>query len=122
MLRSQRLCTFPITQCFPLFFPSILDYHTHQVFGTPGARIVTWYMYLSDVEAGGETQFPNIPVKVQPKKGRVLVWSNVLDQDPEEEDLLARHEALPVVEGLKYGATAWFSHRNQREMPNRCRG
>ena len=96
------------------------DYHTHQVHMTPGARVVTWYMYLSDVEEGGQTQFPFVDVRVQPKRGRVAVWSNIRDDAPLEEDLLARHQALPVEKGLKYGATAWFHHRNIRDIDPGC--
>jgi 2OG-Fe(II) oxygenase superfamily len=92
------------------------DYDAHQVYAQAGLRSITWYMYLNDVTKGGETQFPRIPVRVQPKKGRVLVWSNIRDDDPIEEDIRARHEALPVLEGVKYGATAWFHQRNVREI------
>jgi prolyl 4-hydroxylase len=84
------------------------DYHTVNALMSGGARVVTWLMYTEDVEEGGETNFPRIPVKIRPKKGRALVWSNVRDDDPLEEDLLARHEALPLVKGRKYAATAWF--------------
>eukprot|EP00977_Amphora_coffeiformis_P028089 scaffold34690_cov288-Amphora_coffeaeformis.AAC.4 len=97
------------------------DYHTHQASAKPGARVVTWYMYLADVEEGGETQFPYMDIKVKPKLGRVLVWSNIRDDDPMEENLFARHEALPVVKGTKYGATAWYHHRNIREVEDACR-
>ena len=83
--------------------------------------MVTWYMYLSDVEEGGETMFTFLDIKVQPKRGQSLVWSNVLDNEPDEEDYYARHQALPVIKGLKYGATAWFHHRNIREVDDDCR-
>mmetsp|Transcript_39945 Transcript_39945/g.96405 ORF Transcript_39945/g.96405 Transcript_39945/m.96405 type:complete len:504 (+) Transcript_39945:2499-4010(+) len=105
------------------FYKEHNDYDAHQVFASAGARSITWYMYLSTVPEGGETQFPRIPIKVAPKQGRVLVWSNIRDDDPIEEDLLARHEALPVIskDSLKYGATAWFHSQNIRQVPYHCR-
>ena len=96
------------------------DYHSYQAFSQTGARVLTALMYLSDVEEGGETRFPYLDVNIQPKKGRVLIWSNVLDGQPDEEALLARHEALPVVRGEKYAATAWFHARDYRSAPKHC--
>jgi len=62
-------------------------------------------MYLNDVEQGGGTNFPYLDLTVMPKRGRVLMWANVQDEDPDEEHLHARHQALPVISGEKYGAT-----------------
>lgn len=104
------------------FYHEHADYHPHQAYG---ARAITWYMYLSDVTNGGETQFPRLPfpLSIEPRKGRVLVWSNVLDGDPLEEDTMARHAALPLGHkgGIKYGATAWFHHRPIRRVRPECR-
>lgn len=36
-----------------------------------GPRILTFFLYLSDVEEGGETGFPKMNLQVTPKKGRV---------------------------------------------------
>lgn len=83
------------------FYKTHQDYHSHQVFSSTGARILTFYMYLNDVEAGGGTNFPFLDLTIMPKKGRVAMWANVLDEDPMEEHLLARHQALPVESGEK---------------------
>jgi hypothetical protein len=34
-------------------------------------------MYLSDVDAGGGTDFPRLGITVMPKKGRALLWPSV---------------------------------------------
>eukprot|EP00596_Hydrurales_sp_CCMP1899_P003992 CAMPEP_0119052366 /NCGR_PEP_ID=MMETSP1177-20130426/73689_1 /TAXON_ID=2985 /ORGANISM="Ochromonas sp, Strain CCMP1899" /LENGTH=458 /DNA_ID=CAMNT_0007031911 /DNA_START=271 /DNA_END=1644 /DNA_ORIENTATION=+ len=39
-----------------------------------GPRILTFFLYLSDVEEGGETNFPLLNISVKPKKGRALLW------------------------------------------------
>jgi len=73
-----------------------------------GPRILTFYQYLSDVEEGGGTAFPDLGITVAPKKGRVLLWPSVLSSNPEKKDHRMDHEALPVIKGLKYGANAWI--------------
>ena len=50
-----------------------------------------------------EPIFPYLDLTIMPKKGRVAMWANVLDEDPMEEHLLARHQALPVESGEKVG-------------------
>lgn len=47
-----------------------------------GPRILTFFLYLSDVEEGGETAFPNLNIAVKPKKGKALLWPSVLNNDP----------------------------------------
>ena len=37
-----------------------------------GPRILTFFLYLSDVEEGGETAFPSMGISVKPKKGKVI--------------------------------------------------
>lgn len=73
-----------------------------------GARIMTLFLYLNDVEEGGGTRFPQLDITIQPKKGSALLWPNVKDDDPMERDPRTHHEALPVTKGVKYGANAWI--------------
>lgn len=47
-----------------------------------------------------------------PKRGRVLIWPSVLDDDPNEKDARTDHQALPVEAGQKYGANAWLHMRD----------
>ena len=46
-----------------------------------GPRILTFFLYLSDVEEGGETHFPLLGISVKPKKGKALLWPSVVDDD-----------------------------------------
>jgi len=73
-----------------------------------GPRILTVYLYLNNVEAGGGTSFPELNLTVMPKRGRALIWPSVLDSSPAEIDWRTEHEAHTVEKGVKYGANVWF--------------
>lgn len=76
---------------------------------TGGQRCWTAMIYLSSVEAGGETHFPQCEFMVPPVEGMVLIWNN-LDRDgsPNRHSL---HAARPVLQGTKYVVTKWFRER-----------
>jgi prolyl 4-hydroxylase len=82
-----------------------------------GVRMLTAYLYLSDVEAGGGTNFDLLDITVMPKIGRVLLWPSVLDEDPQEKDWRTSHQALPVEAGVKFGANSWY-HIRDFKTPN----
>lgn len=85
------------------------DYVPHHVDRPAGPRILTVLVYLSDVEAGGATYFEDAGT-VYPKRGRAVIWPNVLDslaKDPR-----TSHEALPVEAGTKYAVNAWYHLRD----------
>lgn len=71
--------------------------------------IATALLFLTDVRAGGETQFPEaLPdvLRVRPRAGRLLAWfSHAPDGS---EDPLALHEGLPVIDGEKTTVTEFF--------------
>ena len=91
-----------------------IDYHTQR---QSGVRILTMYLYLNDVEAGGGTNFNQLGITVMPKRGRALLWPSVMNDDPNKKDLRTTHQALPVEKGIKYGANAWF-HMNDFKTPH----
>lgn len=74
-----------------------------------GQRVGTVVMYLSDVEQGGGTSFPNIGLQVQPKKGSAVFFANTDHlRRPDPQTL---HAGDPVVKGVKYIATKWMRER-----------
>ena len=92
------------------------DFIPYQLDMPCGARIMTLFLYLNDVEEGGGTKFSELDITVQPKKGSALLWPNVLDEDPMEKDKRTFHEALPVIKGTKYGGNAWI-HSEDFQTP-----
>jgi len=105
------------------FYRTHHDYIPNQNQMSCGPRILTWFMYLSDVDEGGATNFPRLGIKNEPKLGRVVFWPSVLDEDPTLIDTRTYHEAQPVIKGRKYGANSWF-HLYDFQTPNRwtCTG
>lgn len=88
-----------------------------------GHRILTFFLYLTDVEEGGETHFSKLGLSIKPKKGRALVWPSVTDDDPEFWDARMHHEAKDVIKGEKQAANHWI-HLNDYVTPNQwgCTG
>ena len=87
-----------------------------------GPRIYTFFLYFSDVDEGGETEFNAIrnatkTLKIKPKRGSALWWPSVLDADPTKQDPRTRHAALPVQKGTKFAANAWIHNFDYKE-PN----
>lgn len=90
------------------------DYVEYHLERPSGPRLLTFFLYLSDVEEGGGTKFSNIDLVVNPKKGRALLWPSVLDEDLSKRDESTFHEALPVTKGRKFAANAWLHLRDFR--------
>eukprot|EP00525_Craspedostauros_australis_P011274 CAMPEP_0198132964 /NCGR_PEP_ID=MMETSP1442-20131203/59318_1 /TAXON_ID= /ORGANISM="Craspedostauros australis, Strain CCMP3328" /LENGTH=463 /DNA_ID=CAMNT_0043794067 /DNA_START=427 /DNA_END=1819 /DNA_ORIENTATION=+ len=65
------------------FYNTHTDYIDYQVKRPTGVRVLTFYMYLNDVEEGGGTRFPKLNVTVTPKLGRAALWHMYLN-DVEE--------------------------------------
>lgn len=74
-----------------------------------GQRTWTAMLYLSEVEEGGATWFPQAGIKVPPRKRTLLMWNNMNpDGSPNTRTL---HEGMAVIRGVKYIVTKWFRER-----------
>lgn len=79
-----------------------------------GNRLRTICVYLNEVEAGGETEFPVAGLKVAPRPGRAVVFDNLhADGMPDVDSL---HAGLPVQRGVKWLATLWLRQAPYRNF------
>jgi len=92
------------------FNPGGADYYLHCAEG--GQRSWTAMLYLNQPEDGGATRFKTIGKTVQPERGKLLLWNNLLpDGTPNNATL---HQGMKVRRGTKYVLTQWY-----RELPLR---
>ncbi|GAA5081719.1 2OG-Fe(II) oxygenase [Lysobacter panacisoli] len=92
------------------------EYRPHRDYRPPGSiegdrpdagnRLRTICVYLNDVEAGGETEFPIAGLRVMPRPGRAVIFDNLHPDGSPDVDSL--HAGLPVERGVKWLATLWL--------------
>lgn len=80
--------------------------HSDAIAGARNQRIATMLLYLNDDFTGGETVFPDLGLKVQPKRGDALLFRNVHPDG--RMDHRMRHAGMPVQSGTKWLATRWI--------------
>lgn len=91
------------------------DYFTSQgnrdelVDGRGGQRETTILIYLNEVAAGGETDFPLLHACVTPEQGKAVKFLNLDAQGRPNSDTL--HAGKPVLRGEKWLLSVWFRER-----------
>jgi hypothetical protein len=69
-------------------------------------RILTWILYLNDVEDGGETEFLYQHRRVSPRAGRFVLWPASFTHT---------HRGNPPLNTDKYIATGWITYEPKSE-------
>ncbi len=80
-----------------------------------GPRIYTALCYLNNIEEGGETIFPKVPLEIKPEEGKLIIFKNTIGKT-NNRDKRSLHGSLPVVKGSKWAFNLWFREQNRREL------
>ena len=72
-----------------------------------GRRVYTFFIYLNDVEKGGETWFPKLGIKISPKPGKAALWHN-LNEEQTAFHPMSEHAGTPVIKGEKWAINVWI--------------
>ena len=72
-----------------------------------GKRVYTFFIYLNDVEDGGETYFTKLNKMYKPKQGNAIFWSNLTD-DQKHAHPYSEHAGMPVKTGEKWAINVWI--------------
>ena len=70
----------------------------------------TALIWLNDDYAGGETDFPDVGVRVKGAVGDLLLFHNVTDDGVPDQRMM--HAGLPVTSGVKWLASRWIRGRD----------
>ena len=73
----------------------------NSVANVDGNRAAVWMLYLNDDYQGGETEFLYYKKRVQPERGKLLIWPAGYTH---------AHRGNMVLEGMKYVVTGWFHY------------
>jgi hypothetical protein len=69
-------------------------------------RLLSWILYLNDVEEGGETEFLYQSIRIKPKIGTFILFPAHFTHT---------HRGNPPLSGIKYIATGWIEFLNTSE-------
>ena len=88
------------------FEPGTEGFRKHASYEQGGQRTWSAILYLNDVSSGGNTDFSEIGLSIQPKLGKLVFWNNLLSDG--KPNLASLHIGTPVTEGKKFILTQWF--------------
>ena len=81
-----------------------------------GKRVYTFFIYLNDVEEGGETHFPKLNISFEPQEGTAIFWHN-LTADHSKAHPNSKHAGMPPVKGVKWAINVWIREQPRHRTP-----
>jgi|21_taG_2_1085346.scaffolds.fasta_scaffold130709_1 hypothetical protein len=75
------------------------EWHNEQFNVDSSSRILTWSIYLNNVEEGGETEFLHQSKRIKAKKGKILIFPASFTHT---------HRGNPPLSSDKYILTGWW--------------
>jgi predicted 2-oxoglutarate/Fe(II)-dependent dioxygenase YbiX len=78
------------------------QYHAHYDGGTDTGRSISAICYLNNNFSGGEIEFVNFGIKINPEPGTLILFPS---------NYAYRHIAHPVTDGTKYAIVTWIKDR-----------
>jgi len=75
-----------------------------------GRRLYTFFIYLNNVEEGGETFFPKLGIKIKPMPGKAAFWHN-LNKNETGFHPMSEHAGMPVIRGEKWAINVWIRQK-----------
>merc|ERR1711892_198490 len=84
---------------------------THPIHSLTGDRLATIMVYLTDVEAGGATAFPNTGNRIPASRGDAAFWINMKTSGII--DKFTHHGGCPVLVGSKWITNKWVGYLEQ---------
>ena len=78
-----------------------------------GERRATVLIYLNSVphDGGGGTHFPELGVRVQPRREGGVFFENYLPQEPRRGDRRSLHQGEPTTRSTKMALNVWIRAR-----------
>ena len=70
-------------------------------------RVLSWILYLNDVEDGGETEFLFQKTRVKPKAGTFVLWPAYFTHF---------HRGNPPLSNEKYVLTGWVNYSYEKDL------
>ena len=77
------------------------NWHFENTGNETSNRLVTFMLYLNDVDDGGETEFLYLHKRIRPKAGTMLMWPSTYSHT---------HRGNPPLSNTKYIITGWLTY------------
>jgi hypothetical protein len=77
------------------------NWHFENTGNETANRLVTFSLYLNDVDEGGETEFLYLHKRIKPKTGTMLIWPSTYTH---------AHRGNPPLTNTKYIITGWLTY------------